>query len=45
MTILFLFLAIISLAAAYALGFVHGAKRTIRIYEKDKGKELIDKYK
>jgi hypothetical protein len=45
MNILFLFLAVISIAAAYSLGFMHGAKRTYRIYEKEKENELIEKLK
>jgi hypothetical protein len=45
MNVLFVFLAIISLLAAYSLGFIHGAKRTYRIYEKEKEQELIEKYK
>jgi nucleoid DNA-binding protein len=34
MNILFIFLAVISIAAAYALGFIHGAKRTYEISER-----------
>ncbi|MBU2645358.1 hypothetical protein KKI24_11685 [bacterium] len=45
MNLLFLLLATISLVAAYCLGFIHGAKRTYRIYEKEKERELIEKYK
>jgi hypothetical protein len=45
MNTLFFVVAILTLAAAYSLGFIHGAKRTYRIYEKEKESELIEKHR
>jgi hypothetical protein len=38
-------MATLTLIAAYSLGFIHGAKRAYKIYEKEKEKELIEKHR
>ena len=42
---LFFVVAALTLIATYSLGFIHGAKRTYRIYEKKKEQELIEIHK
>ena len=45
MNILFFVVAALTLIAAYSLGFIHGAKRTSRFYEKETERKLIEKFK
>jgi hypothetical protein len=45
MNALCLIVAALTLIAAYSLGFIHGAKRTYRIYEKEKEREMIEKHR